>query len=66
MVNMDKYWSTKQVADHFGVAQSTVRAWRLRGVGPPYERSKNHKMVRYLIDDVLSYEKSTYEKILDS
>lgn len=43
---MHQYLSTHEAAVHLGLKDQTLRAWRLRGVGPPYHRLGSHPRAR--------------------
>ena len=48
-----KWIDEKEVARITGIALSTLRNWRHRGVGFPYYKGPGGRMVRYLLDDVI-------------
>ena len=46
--------STKEVAEAFGLADQTLRQWRMKGEGPPYYRVGDGQRyrVRYDVEKV--------------
>lgn len=50
----------KQVADEFGIKESTLRVWRHRGEGPKSFTLGSGRMVRYLRADVEAWMEARY------
>ena len=49
-MNAQKFLSEKEVAELLNLKVATLRAWRLRGSGPPYR--KLGSAVRYPLDEL--------------
>ena len=56
MERSDTYLNTKELADRWGLSETTLRTWRIRGFGPGY--LKIGKKVLYRVDAVLAWENS--------
>ena len=50
-MSLDGMFTTKELAAHLALSQSTLRAWRLRGEGPPFIRL-GARNVRYPLDQL--------------
>jgi predicted DNA-binding transcriptional regulator AlpA len=48
--------TSKQVAEHFKISESTVREWRVLGEGPPFV--KISRSVRYRPEDIERWAKA--------
>lgn len=64
---MDKFLTTKQLANRWGVHEGTLRNWRSKKLGPPYYKmgtgAAGKTTVQYKLDDVVAYEKSRQVKV---
>ena len=49
-----KFVNTRRAAAALGVAESTMKRWRMEGRGPEYIRSETGR-IRYLTIEVLTY-----------
>jgi hypothetical protein len=49
--------TTREAAAYLGVAEITLKIWRMHGVGPRYLRY-NSKCVRYRLDDLAAFERA--------
>ena len=56
MERSDTYLNTKELADRWGLSETILRTWRIRGFGPGY--LKIGKKVLYRVDAVLAWESS--------
>ncbi|WP_425044049.1 helix-turn-helix domain-containing protein [Primorskyibacter sp. S87] len=54
MSNEPTYLTTEELADRWNVTANMLAAMRHRGEGPPYR--KFSRLVRYDLEDVMSYE----------
>jgi DNA-binding transcriptional MerR regulator len=50
---MKKFYNEKELADQLGVSVSTIRKWRILGIGVRYR--KFGKAVRYSTEDLAAY-----------
>jgi predicted DNA-binding transcriptional regulator AlpA len=59
--NVDDKWMTRQeVADRHGVPVKTLAQWASQGKGPRYAKFGKH--VRYLLSDVIAWERTQFDK----
>jgi predicted DNA-binding transcriptional regulator AlpA len=59
--NPDDQWLTRQeLADRYGVPVKTAAQWASKGTGPRYAKFGKH--VRYLLSDVIAWEKKQFDK----
>ncbi|WP_417793258.1 helix-turn-helix transcriptional regulator [Terasakiella pusilla] len=52
----DQFLTEKEFAERFGLAEATVRSWRVLGKGPKF--LKIGRIVRYRLSDVLNWEET--------
>jgi len=55
-----QFYKDTAVAERLGVGLSTVRRWRVEGVGPPYHKFAG--AVRYAEEDILAYLEACQQK----
>ena len=59
--NPDDQWLTRQeLADRYGVPVKTAAQWASKGTRPRYAKFGKH--VRYLLRDVIAWEKKQFDK----
>ncbi len=63
MVRGTPYLTTQQAAAYLGVSAWRMKALRKAGTGPRYRRHSRY--VRYLIDDLVLWSRSTSEAVAD-
>ena len=55
--------TTEQAAVYLGVSARTLEDWRLRGIGPPYYKKQDGKLVLYRRDELDRWVEQAYEHI---
>lgn len=63
MVRGSPYLNTEQAAHYLGVSPWRMKALRKLGTGPRYRRHSRY--VRYLIDDLVHWSRSTSQAVTD-